>query len=345
MTSPHDELSFEEWRPRLLRLAYRMLGSVADAEDVVQEAWARWLRTDRTSVREPAALLRTIVVRLCLNELKAARRRRETYLGPWIPEPLVEDADADAADDITLPLMMVLERLSPLERAAFLLHDVFGMSFDEVADAIGRRAAACRQLASRARKHVRAARPRFTVTRERGQEIAAAFFAASREGDLERIRSLLADDVIAYADGGGRVPASMHPLVGIDAVMARHAQLAQEFRTSPSQLVRYAYINGLPGFITIEGHGIVQTTGLLISKGRISAIYITRNPEKLRHVERVFCRGRTDTVNTDDSSSLRPPHSPALTKLPEHSVQSERMKRKSINTPPAVNPCACTSEA
>ena len=336
---------FAALRPSLIRLAYRMLGSVSDAEDVVQEAWMRWDRSEHDAIREPAAWLTTTVTRLCLNELESARRKRETYVGVWLPEPVIEDEETESIDDIALPLMMALERLSPLERAAFLLHDVFGMSFDEVADAIGRRAAACRQLASRARKHVRAARPRFTVTGERGQEIAAAFFAASREGDLERIRSLLADDVIAYADGGGRVPASMHPLVGIDAVMARHAQLAQEFRTSPSQLVRYAYINGLPGFITIEGHGIVQTTGLLISKGRISAIYITRNPEKLRHVERVFCRGRTDTVNTDDSSSLRPPHSPALTKLPEHSVQSERMKRKSINTPPAVNPCACTSEA
>src|SRR5690606_3494492 len=128
MTTTRDEPSFAEWRPRLVRLAYRMLGSVADAEDVVQDAWTRWLRTDREAVREPAALLRTIVVRLCLNELRSARRRRETYLGPWLPEPLVEDADADATDDITLPLMLVLERLSPLERAAFLLHDVFGMS-------------------------------------------------------------------------------------------------------------------------------------------------------------------------------------------------------------------------
>jgi RNA polymerase sigma factor (sigma-70 family) len=289
---------FSSLRPSLIRLAYRMLGSVGDAEDVVQEAWIRWARSEHDAIREPAAWLTTTVTRLCLNELESARRKREAYVGVWLPEPVIEDEGAELMDDITLPLMMALERLSPLERAAFLLHDVFGMSFDEIADAIGRPAVACRQLASRARKHVRAARPRFSVTREQGREIAAAFFAASRKGDLEKIRSLLADDVVAYADGGGRVPASMHPLVGIDAVMARHAQLAQEFKTSPSRLVRYAYINGLPGFITIEGNGIVQTTGLLIPEGRISAIYITRNPDKLRHLERVSGRGQPVSTQT-----------------------------------------------
>ncbi|HEX7085771.1 MAG TPA: sigma-70 family RNA polymerase sigma factor [Vicinamibacterales bacterium] len=285
MTLAGDELSFAEWRPRLVRLAYRMLGSVADAEDVVQDAWARWLRTDRNAVREPAALLRTIVVRLCLNELKSARRRRETYLGPWLPEPLVEDADADATDDITLPLMLVLERLSPLERAAFLLHDVFGISFDEVAEAIGREPAACRKLASRAREHVRAARPRFTVSKERGLEIARAFFAASRQGDLDTLRSLLAEDVVACSDGGGRIAASPQPVTGIDDVLARHAELAREFAQSPSVLVRYALIDGLPGFITIERGGIVQTTALQIEEDRVVGIFVVRNPEKVRHLK------------------------------------------------------------
>lgn len=284
MTTTRDEPSFAEWRPRLVRLAYRMLGSVADAEDVVQDAWTRWLRTDREAVREPAALLRTIVVRLCLNELRSARRRRETYFGPWLPEPLVEDAEADATDDVTLPLMIVLERLSPLERAAFLLHDVFGMTFDEVADAIGCEPAACRKLASRAREHVRAARLRFRVSQERGLEIARAFFVASRQGDLDALRALRAEDVVACSDGGGKIAASPHPLTGIADVMARHAELAHEFEESPSVLVRYALIGGLPGFITIERGGVVQTTALQIVEDGIVGIFIVRNPDKVRHL-------------------------------------------------------------
>ena len=151
MASEDAAATFDPLRPRLSRVAYRMLGSVADAEDMVQEAFLRWLHADRDTVREPEAYLRRVVTRLCLDHLKSAQRRRETYLGPWLPEPVVE-AEGDEIDDITLPLMMALERLSPLERAAFLLHDVFGVSFEEVALTIGREPATCRQLASRARR-------------------------------------------------------------------------------------------------------------------------------------------------------------------------------------------------
>lgn len=281
-----------EYRPLLVRLAYRMLGSVADAEDIVQDVYLRWLALDCHTVRQPAALLRTMVVRLCLNELKSARRRRETYLGPWLPEPLVDAEDLDTIDDITFPLMLLLERLSPLERAAFLLHDVFGMGFDDIAAAIDRKAAACRKLASRARRHLQASRPRFPVSRERGLEIADAFFCASRSGDMTRLRSLLADEVSAYADGGGKVPASPRPLDGIDEIVERHGQLTREFSRTPSLLIRYVLIDGLPGFITVEDPGILQTTGLQIEQGKISSIYITRNPDKLRHLkERVFLPG------------------------------------------------------
>ncbi|MFT4015175.1 MAG: sigma-70 family RNA polymerase sigma factor [Paracoccus sp. (in: a-proteobacteria)] len=284
--TPSDPV-FADLRPRLVRLAYRMLGSVADAEDVVQDAWLRWLATDRDTVRQPAALLRTIVTRLCLNELQSARRRRETYIGPWLPEPILSPDEPDSIDDITLPLMLALERLSPLERAAFLLHDVFGMGFDDVAAAIDRETAACRKLATRARAHVQAARPRFPVSKEHGQEIAAAFFTASRSGDMQALRSLLTEDVTASTDGGGKVPASPRPLVGIAAVMARHAELAQEFTATPSLLIRHAMIDGLPGFVTVEGGGIVQTTALQVEGDRIAAIYITRNPDKLRHLNGV----------------------------------------------------------
>ncbi len=284
--TPSDPV-FADLRPRLVRLAYRMLGSVADAEDVVQDTWLRWLASDRDAVRQPAALLRTIVTRLCLNELQSARRRRETYIGPWLPEPIFSPDEPESIDDITLPPMLALERLSPLERAASLLHDVFGMGFDDVADTIGRETAACRKLATRARAHVQAARPRFPVSKEHGQEIAAAFFTASRSGNMQALRSLLTEDVTASTDGGGKVPASPRPLVGIAAVMARHAELAQAFTTAPSPLIRHAMIDGLPGFITVEGGGIVQTTALQIEGDRIAAIYITRNPDKLRHLSGV----------------------------------------------------------
>ncbi|HEY8370692.1 MAG TPA: sigma-70 family RNA polymerase sigma factor [Thermodesulfobacteriota bacterium] len=275
--------SFDPLRPRLTRIAYRMLGSVADAEDVVQEAFLRWLDTDRGAVREPEAFLRRVVTRLCLDHLKSARHRRETYVGPWLPEPVVEAAEGEI-DDVTLPLLLALERLSPLERAAFLLHDVFGVSYDEIAATIDRDPAACRQLASRARAHVRTARPRFPVPRERGLEIAEAFFTASRKGDMDRLRSLLAADVVVYADGGGKTPAATRPIVGLDDVLRLFASLAPVFAEKMSRLVRYGFVNGLPGFVTIEQGETLQTTALDIEEGRIVALYVVRNPDKLRHL-------------------------------------------------------------
>ena len=274
--------SFDPLRPRLIRVAYHMLGSVADAEDAVQDAFLRWLEVDRRAVASPEAYLRRVVARIALDQLKSARRRRETYIGPWLPEPVVEPAE-DEADDITLPLMMALERLSPLERAAFLLHDVFGSTFDEVAGTIGRDAAACRQLASRAREHVRAARPRFPVARERGLTIAAAFFAATRSGDMQALRSLLAADVVQYADGGGRRAAAKRPLVGLEDVVQFHAALFRRFPDRGSRIMRYGFVNGLPGYVSEEGDG-VQTTALAIEDDRIVGVYVMRNPEKLRHL-------------------------------------------------------------
>jgi RNA polymerase sigma-70 factor (ECF subfamily) len=275
--------SFEPHRPRLIRVAYRMLGSVADAEDVVQDAFLRWLDADRSQVMTPEAYLTRTVTRLCLDVLKSARRRRETYVGPWLPEPMVE-AEPDLDDVVTLPLLLALERLSPLERAAFLLHDVFGMPFDDVAQSIGRDAAATRQLAARARQHVHDARPRFAVDRQRGTELAAAFLAASRSGDLNALKSILAADVVFTADGGGKRPAGMAPIVGLDAVLALLAGLAKRFGDA-SQLIRYASINGLPGYVTIEADGLLQTTAFDIRDGVIAAVYVMRNPDKLGHIQ------------------------------------------------------------
>jgi len=282
-SSQNAAADFDPLRPALIRAAYRMLGSVADAEDVVQDAFLRWLDVDRDAVREPAAFLRRVVTRLCLDRLKSVRRERETYIGTWLPEPVVESGE-DEPDDVTLPLLMALERLSPLERAAFLLHDVFGLDFEEVAATIERDPAASRQLASRARAHVRADRPRYPVPRERGFEIAEAFFAASRDGQMERLRALLAADIAVYADGGGKASAHGAPVAGLDDVMQLFARFASVFAVSRSRLVRYGFINGLPGFVTIEQGGLLQTTALQIEDGKVSGIYVVRNPDKLQHL-------------------------------------------------------------
>jgi len=288
MATPDEDAAavFDPLRPRLLRIAYRMLGQVADAEDIVQEAFIRWLKVDRTQVAEPAAYLRRVVTRLCLDQLKSARVRRETYVGPWLPEPVIEPEEEEEIDDITLPLMMALERLSPLERAAFLLHDVFGVGFDEVAETIGRTPEAARQLASRARENVRQKRPRFDLPKARGFEIVEAFHVASRSGDVARLRNLLAADVEIHADGGGKRPATFRPIIGIENALKLYVRFGQLQAQRPSQVVAYRMINGLPGIITREVDGLLQTTALQIEDGKITGVYVMRNPDKLHHIER-----------------------------------------------------------
>ncbi|MCB8819057.1 sigma-70 family RNA polymerase sigma factor [Microvirga rosea] len=276
---------FEAQRPRLIRLAYRMLGSMSEAEDIVQEAYLRWHGTDRTAIREPAAFLSRMVTRLCLDFLKSARVRRETYIGPWLPEPVVEtSADETEQEDLSLTLMMALERLSPLERAAFLLHDVFGMEFEQIAATLDRDPAACRQLAARARKHVRDARPRFAVSPDEGRRMTDAFFMASRTGDLASLQNLLAENVIAYADGGGIRRAALNPLAGARRVVNFFAGVSRKLGGEVPTVVYRGLIDGLPGLVTRESDGELQSLALQIENGRITAIYIVRNPEKLRHL-------------------------------------------------------------
>lgn len=274
--------SFAPLRPRLVRVAYRMLGSVAEAEDVVQDAYLRWHRTDRAVVRDPVGFLTQVVTRLSLDVLKSSRMKRETYIGPWLPEPLIAPAAEDEGDDITLTLMLALERLSPLERAAFLLHDVFALSFDDIARTLDRDSAACRQLATRARSHVRAARPRFPVSEERGLAIAGAFFEASRSGDVAALTALLADDVVFTGDGGGKRRAALNPIRGAARVARFVAGIARKKPVSATLLAMQS-IDGLPGFVTQEPDG-PQTTALAIEDGRIVAVYVVRNPDKLRHL-------------------------------------------------------------
>jgi RNA polymerase sigma factor (sigma-70 family) len=280
-TDPSTE-AFEQHRPRLLRLAYRMLGSAAEAEDIVQDAWLRWRSVDAGEVQEPGAFLARTVTRLCLDTLKSARARREAYVGNWLPEPIFEPEEtAPALDDLTLSLMMALERLSPLERAAFLLHDVFGTPLAEVAQTLDRDAAAVRQLATRARKHVQDARPRYPVSRDEGDRIAHAFYIASNQGDLAGLRALLADAVVLTADGGGKSHAWLRPIVGLEHVVRLFDGLFRKLTRKPPVLVGWVWIDGLPGYVSYERDGALQTTALEIVDGQIVSIFITRNPDKL----------------------------------------------------------------
>lgn len=276
---------FETQRKRLARVAYRMLGSVSEAEDAVQDTFLRWHGTQHVEVRDPAGFLTRIVTNVCLDRLRSAQRTREIYVGPWLPEPIVDAAPAaDDVDDVSMVLMLALERLSPLERAAFLLHDVFGVGFDEIALTIERAPAACRQLASRARRHIRSARPRFPVSPSEGERIAEAFLLASRLDDATGLSRLLAEDAVTYTDGGGMRPAAINPIVGRERVVAMFRGLARKVDFRQAHVLRRGWVNGLPGFVTMERGDVLQTTGLLIEDGIIQAIYIVRNPDKLAHL-------------------------------------------------------------
>ncbi|MGI3901147.1 MAG: sigma-70 family RNA polymerase sigma factor [Janthinobacterium lividum] len=275
---------FEAQRARLLRLGYRMLGSLSEAEDVVQEAWLRWTRVE-DGVHTPAAYLTRIVTRLCLDQMKTARARRETYVGSWLPEPLLDTSGAEEGGDgdVGLTLMLALERLSPLERAAFLLHDIFEIPLSEVAATLDRDPAAIRQLAVRARRHVQSGRPRYRVEVVEADRISRAFFTASRDGDTSVLASMLAEDVELRSDGGGRVFAYPNTIEGADRVSRLFAGLSGKPYFAPV-LVRTTIIDGLPGYVSLDRGGILQTTALDVRAGRIGAIYIVRNPDKLRHV-------------------------------------------------------------
>lgn len=279
---------FERERPRLQRLAYRMLGSVAEAQDVVQDAWLRWDRSG-AAAETPAAWLTQTVTRLCLDRLKSARARRETYIGPWLPEPLVEDPLDDPlerAEDVSVAFLLALERLSPLERAVFLLHDVFDQDYAAIAETLGRGEAAVRQLASRARSHVRDARPRFSVTPDHAMKLAAAFMKAAAAQDMEALSSLLAEDAVLISDGGGKRSAALRPMVGRDDVMALLRGVWGRRGATAAARVRPARINGAAG-VVMELEDGVQTIAFEADETgeRLAAIYITRNPDKLGHVK------------------------------------------------------------
>ncbi|SFL91305.1 sigma-70 family RNA polymerase sigma factor [Marinobacter zhejiangensis] len=281
--------AFESHRNYLMALAYRMLGSVSEAEDILQDAWLRWHHSDCAGVRNPRAYLAQVVSRLCLDRWNEASRRRETYVGPWLPEPLAVAAETPSPEDsldwdVSYALMLALERLSPLERAAFLLHDVFGVGFAEVAETLARSEPACRQLAKRARSHIRRGRPRFEVTSTDNRRIAEAFFTASRQGDESVLRDLLADHAMLHSDGGGVRYAALRVITGADKLTRLFAALSRKTGAPEPLWARFLMINGLPGLLTLEQDGLPQTVAVDIRNGQVRHIYLTRNPAKLLHL-------------------------------------------------------------
>ncbi len=281
------EAIFEAQRSRLTRLAYRMLGSIAEAEDSVQDAWPRWAGARHATIDDPAAWLVRVVTRLCLDRLRAARARRETYVGPWLPEPLIEDLTEDPlerAEDVSVAFLLALQRLSPLERAAFLLHDVFDADYATLAKTLGREEAACRQLLSRARAHVKDARPRFSVPQDEAARLAAAFMDAAASNDTTALAELLAEDCVLISDGGGKRKAALRPLVGRDDVLALIKGLAWRQGWPPAGCMRPARINGYPGVVLEDAEGVQTIAFEPDGEGRVAAIYIIRNPDKLRRI-------------------------------------------------------------
>lgn len=280
---------FEQLRPLLFAIAYRILGSVAEAEDAVQETWLRW----DTSAAVPAstkAFLSAVVTRISIDVLRSARTQRETYIGPWLPEPLLTDPyqdpvhAAELADSLSTAALLLLERLSPLERAVFVLRDVFGFEFTEIASAVGRSEAACRQLAVRARHHMDGGRPRFEADRAERDVLAARFFDALRHGSVEQLRQLLAADVQAIGDSGGKAPALAKSVTGADNVARVLASIFSRL-TAIDATVQPREINGQPGAIVHDRDGkIINTVTVDVLSGQIHTIRFMLSPDKLAHL-------------------------------------------------------------
>ncbi len=291
-----SEELLEELRPVAFGVAYRMLGSVAEAEDVVQEALLRVHRAVEQGERieSPRAYAATVTTRLAIDQLRSARARRETYVGEWLPEPLVTDPSGDPArraemaDSLSLAFLVLLESLSPEQRAALLLHDVFDYGYREVAEIVGTSEGNARQLAARARRHVDERRPRFETSREQRDELARRFLAAAQAGDVGGLESLLAHDVELHGDGGGKVPALARSLHGRSRVARTLLAWARAGARIADASVQMVEVNGQPGAMTLDGAGgIISVMALDIGDGEIRAIRSVVNPDKLRHLGQV----------------------------------------------------------
>lgn len=275
---------FTELRPAMFGAAYRVLGSVGDAEDVVQEAWLRWAAVDRDDVRDARAFLLTVTTRLALNRLRQQRNRRESYLGPWLPEPIATTGDAAAAaevaDSVSMAMLVVLETLSPLERAAFVLREVFDLPFSEIATTLDKSEAAVRQLAHRARSHVQARRPRQPVDANRHREVTARFLRAASTGDVDGLLVLLAPDAVLVSDGGGVKRAALRPVVGAEKI-ARFLVGVGGHPEAAGADFALAELNGEVAVVAYL-NGVVDTVGFLtVEEAGITAVHLIRNPAKL----------------------------------------------------------------
>jgi RNA polymerase sigma-70 factor (ECF subfamily) len=281
LTAEEAAAAFAELRPRLVGVAYGLLGSLAEAEDVVQEAWIRLHGSDLAAIRDLGGWLVTTTSRIAVDVLRSARARRETYVGPWLPEPVETAPDpADTlglADTVSWAMLVVLETLSPAERAAFVLHDVFGLSFPDVGEALGRAPAACRKLASRAREHVEARQPRFDVDPAAHRDVVTAFGRAATSGDLQGLLGLLAPDAVLTSDGGGVVRALPRPVHGAQAIAAFLAGLGTD---RLGLTVRPSAVNGSPALLLFEDGQLTTVLALGIRDGRISTLDAIRNPQK-----------------------------------------------------------------
>jgi RNA polymerase sigma-70 factor, ECF subfamily len=282
-----EDRQFETYRPLLFAIAYRMLGSASDAEDIVQDAYLRYQAMPPDQIVAPKAFLSTVVTRLCLNQLQAARTQRETYIGPWLPEPLLtESPGADRAElheSISLAFLVLLEQLTPVERAVFLLREVFDYGYGEIAEILGKEEAACRQVFHRARQHLSAQRPRFTTTPEAHRQILAQFLRAVGSGDLEGLVHLLADDVVLWADGGGKVRGAATRPVGGATAVARFILASPRFTSDPLQ-GEVVEVNGAPAIILRAGDEARFVVAASIDGGRIKTIHLIGNPDKLRRL-------------------------------------------------------------
>jgi RNA polymerase sigma-70 factor (TIGR02957 family) len=285
-----DAEVFEAHRDLMFAVAYRMLGTIADAEDAVQDAWLRWSAAPRADVADPRAYLAKIVTNTALNRLRSARSRREAYIGPWLPEPLLTEAGPDAAEraelaeSVSVAMLVVLESLTPDERAVFVLREVFGFGHAEIGVALGRSAPAVRQLAHRAREHVQARRPRFDVDWNQQREVTDRFLAAAAGGDIEALMTVLAPDVTLLTDGGGKARAALRPITG-DRKVARWlvGVVGRPFMGVPvsEMSVAAAEINGSPGTLITAGGRAIAALTLAVSGGRVTAIQLLANPDKL----------------------------------------------------------------